>query len=102
MSQEGEENEGNREVSVTESDTCTLIWLDRCSFLSPGWVNSICRVCLQMSKRAHLGSTHLANVPKPSQLSYSTYTVAVLLLCFFHCTTNLGICTSWEGGSYHF
>ena len=31
-----------------------------------------------------------------------SYTVAVLLLCFFHCTTNLGICTSWEGGSYHF
>lgn len=67
----------------SETDTFTLIWLGRCSFLSPAWGSGIRRVCLQMSKRAHVGSTHLANIPEPSQLSYPTYTVAVLLLVSF-------------------
>ena len=30
-----------------------------------------------------MGSTHLANVPEPSQLSYPAYTVALLLLVSF-------------------
>ena len=66
-----------------------------------------------------LGQRHLSGLPTDEQTSTRgehspckcPWTLPAFLSrlhggsspsCFFHCTTNPGICTSWEGGSYHF